>query len=164
MDCRGMQSTRLQAEKFPSCHHSGQGAENREVPGRGPPQEDSRPVSPVRARGGAANGRTGAWVGGCPWAAAKHAARAPEREGQESVDERVEGSWANRGRRQEEVSIGSACTSYLAVCPAVLWRVEEGRQGAGWEDKVWGSLFAGRQGQWLGSPFEEAQAGSSETC
>lgn len=39
-----------------------------------------------------------------------------------------------------------------------------GTQGAGWKDKVWGSLFAGRQGQWLGSPFEEAQAGSSETC
>lgn len=30
-----MQSTRSQAEKSPSCHHSGQGAENKEVPGRG---------------------------------------------------------------------------------------------------------------------------------
>lgn len=39
-----------------------------------------------------------------------------------------------------------------------------GRQGAGWKSKVRGSLFADGQGQWLGSPFEEAQAGSSETC
>lgn len=47
-----MQSTRLQAEKSPSRHHSGQGAENKEYPGGGPPQEDSRLVSPVLARRG----------------------------------------------------------------------------------------------------------------
>lgn len=46
--------------------------------------------------------------------------RARQREGHKSVDERVEDSWANRGRRQEEVSIGSASTGYMAVYPAVL--------------------------------------------
>lgn len=55
--------------------------------------------------------------------------RARQREGQKSVDERLEGSWANRGRRQEEVSIGSAGTSYLPVYPAVLRWV--GRREAG---------------------------------
>ena len=62
-----MQSTRLQAEKFPTCHRSGQGAEeDKEVPGRGPPQQDNRLVSPVRARGGATNGRTGCLGGRMP--------------------------------------------------------------------------------------------------
>lgn len=43
-----------------SLHVTIQGAENKEVPGRGPPQEDSRLVSPVRARGGAKE-----WTDGC---------------------------------------------------------------------------------------------------
>lgn len=156
-------------ERLPSCHRAGQGAEDKEVPGRGPPQENSRLVSPVRARGGATNGR-GAWVGGCPWVAARHAARAQgERERESDITRWAscfEGSWAIRGRRQEEVSIGSASTSYLPTYPFQryhIWLAEGGRVRAG-RTKVWGSLFAGGQGQWLGSPFEEAQAGSSETC
>ena len=163
MDCRGVQSTRLQAKEFPSCHPSGQGAENKEVPGRGPPQEDSRLVSPVRARGGGNRCAGGCLDGRMPlgssWGCC---ARAREREatrwtGGLKVREPTEGG------RQEEVSMGSASTSYLPYLPSGVM-VGRGTQGAGWKDKVWGSLFAGRQGQWLGSPFEKAQAGSSETC
>lgn len=57
--------------------------------------------------------------------------RARQREGQKSVGARVEGSWANRGRRQEEVSIGSASTSYLPVYPALLWWVGGREAGCG---------------------------------
>lgn len=61
-----------------------------------------------------------------------------------------EGSWAIRGRRQEEVSIGSASTGYLPTYttylpfPAVPHLAGGVRQGAGWEDKSLGIVVCRR--------------------
>lgn len=57
---------KVTSRMLPSCHPSGRGAANEEVSGRGPPQENGRLVSRVRAREGAVNGRADGWTEECP--------------------------------------------------------------------------------------------------